>query len=111
MHVAPCPQHFKGAVEGQKRLQDVLLVPEPEIVDDPTPRIIRRQKYIVDMHQHTCLQPWQHFQKQKLNVAADLQHVAAVNEENIVLLQLLKLGQVNVLDRRSDQARKPGKPF
>jgi hypothetical protein len=47
-----------------------------------------REKDIVHVHHHSFAKPWNHFQIEILDVAANFQNVRGVNEQDVVLLKL-----------------------
>ena len=49
-------QHLELGIEDQKRLQQVLLGPKPELVHHPMTPVIERQKDVVDIHDHDWLE-------------------------------------------------------
>ena len=90
-------------VEGQKCLQQVLLIPEQQPLGDPPLQIFVGQKDIVHMHDHTLLQSWQDFQEQEVHIPTTLDHVCRVDEQDVVFTKLFEWGCSHLFHFPGDQ--------
>jgi hypothetical protein len=61
LHRARGPEDFELRVEAEKCLQQVLLGPEPEVVQHGVARIVGRKKDIVNVDQNSGLEPGEDF--------------------------------------------------
>jgi hypothetical protein len=68
-HVAVRKDDLEGRIEGEKRLQQVLLIPEEVESLDKLSLVLERQKDVVDVDHYARLQPRQHLEKQEVDVA------------------------------------------
>ena len=81
------PHHSKAVIEAQERLQHVLLVPEPQVLHHPAPRVVRGQEDVVHVHEHAGGQTRDHFGEQEAHVAAHVEHVRGIDEQDVAGLQ------------------------
>ena len=86
MEITARPEHFEMLVEGQKSLEQVLLIPEAVLFENPILRVLGWQEYIVYVDNHAWIEPGQNVQVFELHVAANLQDVAGIDKKNIVFL-------------------------
>ena len=84
---AACHQHFKRTIEGEERLKQVLLGPEPTIFQNPLFGILRRKENIMAVNYDTRLQARQDIEVFTNHVSTDLDDVTRINEEDIILLE------------------------
>src|SRR5688572_12460876 len=61
-------QGLKVTVEHHERQQQVLLVPEDPLIEDPMPRVLPGQEYIVEMYDHARTQAGKHSQYQIVHI-------------------------------------------
>ena len=76
-------QDLEVGIEGEKCLQQVLLVPV-QLVLVVDAWILARQADVVHMDQHPRCKARQDFEELVLNVTARAQHVAGVDEQDVV---------------------------
>ena len=62
-------------VEGKKRLDQVLLVPESLILDDPFLDVVARREDVVDVDDDARLEPAEHLQYLEQDVPLGTDHV------------------------------------
>ena len=62
LHRARGQENFELRVEAEKRLQQVLLGPEPEVVQHGVARIVGRKKDVMNVHQNPGLEPGEDLQ-------------------------------------------------
>ena len=91
-------EHLEIRVEGEESLEQILLVPEPELVDNPFAAVIERERDVVHMHDNTRLETRQHLQEQIVDVSADFHCVGAVDKQNVARLELRKKFYIDILN-------------
>src|SRR5579883_3478530 len=106
--MAAAPQDLEGAVEGEEGLEQVLLVPETVLLEDGVLGIFGRQKDVVDVDDDSGVQAREDLQKLVLNVAADFEHVAGVDEQDIVLAEPGELVEGDLLHGLDDESSQSG---
>lgn len=111
MHAASGPDDFEFLIEGQERLEEVLFVPEPELVEDPGTGIFCGEEDVMDVHQDSGIQAGQDFQIFVLDVSADFQHMTGIDEEDVIHSQFFKFGERDLLHRGFDETRQSGQAF
>lgn len=89
-------------------MQEILLGEIAVHVFDPIARIFAREKNIVEVDEDTFMEAGDDFEKFVLDVAADFEDVAGIDEENVVFLEGLEFGKGDVLDGPGDEARQTG---
>ena len=75
VHILSCPHHLEAIVERQKRLQEILLVPE-ELLLEPVLNVDLRKKDVVQVNDDAFAESRQDLQALEPNIAAGSQHVA-----------------------------------
>src|SRR6185437_9692776 len=84
LHRARSPENAEGRVERQKRLEQVLLIPEAQVGLYEFLRVVEGRKNVMEMHEDPGREFGQYAQADVDHVALDGDHVAGVDEKYVV---------------------------
>src|SRR5207249_2879664 len=87
VHVVAGPGDLEGAVEGEEGLEQILLAPEAAF-HDPFFVVLGGEEDVVEVDGDSGLEAGEDFEDFVVDVAADVQDVGGVDEENVVGFEL-----------------------
>jgi len=76
-------ENLECAVEGKKSLEQILLGPKPQLIRDPLPRRLSRQKDVVEVDDHTWFQLREYFEQQVTYIPPDSDDMRRVDEQEV----------------------------
>src|SRR4051812_43540511 len=88
----------EGFVEGEKGFEQVLFVQREPAVDEPLGRVIVRKENVVNVYPDSRRETRQDLEKFETDVAAKLDCMTGVDEENVVSFETREEVDIHLLD-------------
>ena len=83
--VADGENDLKLGIEREKRLEEVLLAPEHELLFEPAMRVLEGEEDVMDVHDHTLVEPGERLEVEVIHVASAPHDMRGVDRQDVVL--------------------------
>ena len=83
-------------------MEQVLFCPKAQLIHNPIATVFRGKKNVVDVDNHTWVQPRQNLEEKVVNISADPDRVRTVDEKDVIGLQSGEETVLNLLNLFDD---------